>query len=67
MKVILNLRDDQATRFLQYLGLVVKDYVALLQDVSPKCDRPEAREDIKKDLRMLRVLHRQVAKQVETS
>jgi len=41
--------------------------MAWLQDVSPKCDRPEAREDMKKDLRLLRKLHRQTAKQVEAS
>lgn len=65
MKVILNLHNADAKRLLQYLGLAVEDYAAWLQDVSPRCDRPEAREDMKKDLRLLRKLRRQLAPQVE--
>lgn len=65
MKVILNLCDTDVKRLLQYLGLAVEDYTDWLKGVSPKCDRPEAREDMKKDLRLMRKLRGQVAKQVE--
>jgi len=65
VKILVNLPDAEVRSLLEYVDTVIDDYAEWLSEFRAKDDpHPEVREGMKRQLRLLRKLRRQMIKQI---